>query len=68
MDVAAAAAADIAAAASAMEAAVVDGTVGAAAALDTSVVDDPTADCDLDHRRGTWGSVCRGGPGHGLHL
>ena len=45
------AAADIAAAAAAIGAAV-DGPVGAAAALDASVVDDPLAGCDLDHRRG----------------
>ena len=56
-DVFGAAAADIATAAAAavIGAAVVYdamGAVGAAAALDASVVDDPAAACDLDHRRG----------------
>ena len=54
--------ADIAAAAAAaMGAAVV-------AAQGASVADDPVAGCDLDHRRGAWLSVCRGGLAHGLHL
>ena len=55
-DVSGAAAADIAAAAAAaIGAAVVYGAigaVGAVSALDASVVDDPAAGCDLDHRRG----------------
>ena len=67
-DVFAVAAADIAAAATAMGAVVVDGTMGVVATLDAFVVDDPTAVCDLDHRRGAWRSACRGGPGHGLCL
>ena len=66
-DVPAAADADITAAA-AMRATVVDCAVGAVATLDAYFVDDPAADCDLDHRRGAWWSVCRGGPAHVLHL
>ena len=57
-----------AAAAAAIGAAVVDGAVGAVAALDTSAVDEPVAGCDIDHRRGAWLSVCRGGLAHMLHL
>ena len=68
VDVSAAAAADIAAAVATMGAAVVHGAVGAVVALDAYVVDDPADFCDLDHRRGAWRSVCRGGLGHGLRL
>ena len=57
-----------AAAAAAMRAAVAYSAVGAVASLDASFVDDPAAGCDLDHRRGAWCSVYRGGPAHGLHL
>ena len=67
-DVSTAAAVNIAAATTAMGAIVADGAGGAFAALDASVVDDPAAGCYLDHRRGTWWSVCRGGPTHGLHF
>ena len=59
-DVAAAATTNIAAATASMRAGVVDGAVGAAAALDASVVDDPAVDCDLNH--------CHGDPRHGLRL
>ena len=68
MDISAAAAADIAVAPAAMGAAVVDGSVGTVAALDVSLVDDPVIGRDLDHHRGAWWSVCRGGPSHGLLL
>ena len=61
-------AAGIATATAAIGAAVVDGAVGAVGALDASVVDDPAAGCDLDHRRGAWLSFCRGGLAHGLYL
>ena len=57
-DVPAVVTADIADAAAAVGAAVV---VAAIAAQDPSVADDPAAGCDLDHRRGAWLSVCRGG-------
>ena len=67
-DVSAAEAADFAAAAAAIGAADVDGAVSAVTALDASVVDDPTAGCDLDHRRSAWWSICRGGLAHGSHL
>ena len=67
-DVSAAVAADVAAAAAAIGAAVVDATVAAVAALDASVAEDLIAGYDLDHRRGAWLSVCRGGLAHGLHL
>ena len=67
-DVTVAVAPDIAAAAAAIGAAVVDGVVGAVATLDTSAAYDPVAGCDLDHHRGAWSSVCRGGLAHRLHL
>ena len=57
--------ADIAAATAAIGTAIV---VAAVAAQDASVADDPVAGCDLDHRRGAWLSVCRGGLAHRLHL
>ena len=64
--------ADIAAASAAMWATVVAAiaAMGAAgvAARGASVADDLVAGCDLDHRRGTWLSVCRGSLAHGLHL
>ena len=54
--------ADIAAAAAAaMETAAV-------AAQGASVAGDPVAGCDLDHRRGAWLRVCRGGLAHGRHI
>ena len=40
----------------------------AVATQGAAIVDDPVAGCDLDHRRGAWLSVCRGGLAHGLHL
>ena len=52
-----------------MGASVVDGAVGAATALDSSVVDDNAAvDYDLNHRRDALRSVCHPEPGHGLRL
>ena len=42
--------------------------VVAIAVQGASIADDPVAGCDLDHRRGAWLSICRGGHAHGLHL
>ena len=67
-DVSVAVAPDIAAAAAVIGAAVVDGVVGAVATLDASAAYDPVAGYDLDHHRGAWLSVCRGGLAHRLHL
>ena len=64
-DVSAVVTADIATASVVIEAAVV---VAAVVAQDASVAYDPGAGCDLDHRRGAWLSVYRGGLAHGLHL
>ena len=66
-DVSAVVTVDIAAAAAAIGVAVVDGAVAAVAAQGTSVEGDPVAGCDLDHPRGAWLSVCRGGLAHGLN-
>ena len=63
-DVSAVVTADIAAAAAAIGVTVVDGAVAAQGA---SVEGDSVAGYDLDHRRGAWLSVCRGGLAHGLN-
>ena len=67
--------ADIATAAAAMGAVVaaVEAAVPAMGAVDVaaqgvSVADGHAAGCDLDHRRGAWLSLCRGGLAHRLHL
>ena len=65
--------ADIAAAAfAAMGATVAAGVAGMGVASvvcqGAYVTDSSVAGCDLDHRCGTWLSVCRGGLAHGLHL
>ena len=68
VDASVAVAADIAAAVAAIGAAVVDDAVGAIVALNAYIADDPVPGCDLDHCRGAWLSVFRGGFYDGLFL
>ena len=44
-----------------------DAAIAAVAAQDASVADESVAGYDLNHRRGAWLSVYRGGLVHGLH-